>query len=193
MNNNTRPEQRPDINGKIVTRHVKNDNASKAPINVPAPSLSASATPSPVKTGKPRSKEYVPTVTEAPETVDDAYGDQLIAAGTSTDFAAMSKDETWDAVTAVSNRISKDNLWDVLEVFNKGIAETSHPDSFIVALEHTKSHVKIRDTWLDMHGADIADRRTYFQIEGENGYERYKTEYAKLAQKAAERDPRKAE
>lgn len=321
MNNNTRPEQRADINGKIVTRHVKNDTAAKSPVVVPAPNMQASAqssvarelianasdtdfssmgkeeavetmtsvvnaidksnywdgftvltkametTEHPVEVGEAlasnrgavklrdawledhdatledrlayaavegeggyedyrsafdalnraytsripvdeitnavndgnltvqtkvpggvQARAFSPT--PAPEKVEDPYGDQLIAAGTSTDFSSMSKDETTAAVAAISNRIDSDNMWDVLETLTKGMSETSHAPDFVDACRTTGVHTKVRDAWLSMHGADLGHRDSYSKIEGENGYARYKEAYSAFGNEAAKRDKR---
>lgn len=158
MNNNTAPEQRPDKNDKTVTRHVKIGEDATLPIVAPA---------------------------EAPVPVEDAYGDALIAAGTSTDFASMDEGQLKEAVTAVTNRISKDTLWDALEVLTKAAGDTSNKEAFSDAMAENKGSVKLRDTWLSMHGANVAHREVYSKIEGENGYKRYRDSFTKMSEAAA--------
>jgi len=317
MNNNTRPEQRADVNGKIVTRHVKTGEATKAPIVVPAPNLSPDAATSygqsllkdaattdlsgvdaegvkqivseataainkdtmwdafklftkglettddpeamadsmnesgtvvklrdtwldansanladrsyveidgeggysdynesftslsdalrarfpetSVEEGKIEVEAYTPSIEpvtyipEAPDTTDDAYGDALIAAGASTDFASMDATQIKDAVTAVSNRINEDNLWKAFDVLTRSIEGNSHPESFLSSMVENNVTVRLRDTWLSMHGADLADRAAYSKIEGENGYLRYMDTFAKLSRIMKERVPNQDE
>jgi hypothetical protein len=321
MNNNTAPEQRPDKNGKIVTRHVRTGEATKAPIVVPAPNLSLPAqsdlskelfadvagtdfsgmdekdvvaavtavaasitkenfwdtltlltkgietTDYPEALGNamgenrtasklrdtwlgmhganmadrsyvgidgpggyedyknafaalsealdarvPRDEVPVPreirqegdlsvkvetpgVVTplvhptpEATVPVDDSYGDSLIAAGTSTDFSGMDENQIMEAATAVTNRISKDTFWSVLDVLTKATEDTDHKEALVAAIGQNGGATKLRDTWLNMHGANIGDRHAYQKIEGENGYERYRVAFTRLSNAAGAND-----
>jgi hypothetical protein len=149
MNNNTAPEQRPDKNGKVVTRHVKTGEATKAPIVVPAPNMSLP--------------------------VQSDLSKALFSDVAGTDFSGMDENEVAEAVTAVTNSISKDNLWDSYSVLTKGMETTDHPEAMGEAIGANKTAAKLRDTWLDMHGANIADRGAYIGIDGQGGYEDYKT------------------
>lgn len=163
MNNNTVPEQRPDKHGKIVTRHVKTGEAAKAPIVVPAPNMTLPAQSD---------------LTKA-----------LFSDVAGTDFSGMDENEVAEAVAAVTSAINKDNLWDSYSVLTKGIETTDHPKAMGTAVGENKTAAKLRDTWLNMHGANIADRGSYMGIEGPGGYEDYKTAHGRWADVYGSRVP----
>jgi hypothetical protein len=166
MNNNTVPEQRPDKNGKVVTRHVKTGGAAKAPIVVPAPNMS------------------LPAQSDLTKTL---FGD---VAGT--DFSGMDENEVAEAVAAVTSFISKGNLWDSYSVLTKGMETTDYPEAMGEAIGANKTAAKLRDTWLDMHGANIADRGSYMGIEGPGGYKDYKAAHGGWSDVYAARVPESA-
>lgn len=125
---------------------------------------------------------------EAPVMVDDSYGDALITAGTSTDFSGMDENQIREAVTAVTNRISKDTFWSALDTLTKAAEDTDHKETLVAAIGQNNGAKKLRDTWLNMHGANIGDRHAYQKIEGENGYERYRVAFTKLSEAAGVHD-----
>lgn len=166
MNNNTVPEQRPDKHGKIVTRHVKTGEAAKTPIVVPTLNMSFPA--------------------------QSDLSKELFSDVAGTDFSGMDENEVAEAVAAVTISINKDNLWDSYSVLTKGIETTDHPEAMGEAIGANKTSAKLRDTWLDMHGANIADRGTYMKIDGPGGYADYKAAHGAWSDVYGKRVPESA-
>jgi hypothetical protein len=132
----------------------------------------------------PGAVPYESAPAEAPVPVDNAYGDTLIASGASTDFSGMDEGKIKEAVAAVSDRISKDTLWGAMDALTKAAEDTNHKGAFSDAMEESRGSVKLRDTWLSMHGASLGDRKGYKEIKGENGYKRYRKAFTKLSDAA---------
>jgi hypothetical protein len=73
------------------------------------------------------------------------------------------------------------HLWQAIE-FYRSLFSSEHDFESAGLMLEGKVATRLRDNWLAMHGADLHKRHEYMEIEGENGYARYKKAWGEVSE-----------